>query len=180
MDYTELYHHGVLGQKWGVRRYQNKDGTRTAAGKRHEAELSKDNSERNKQIAKKIAKTALAIGTVAVAAKYVKDHPETVKAITEKAKSINVKDLKTKAIEKGREYVKESIKGAKEGFKEGLHDAPKKAAKAVVTGVVLNATKKALDKSIGKDESSKIFKANDPKQIGKFWKVYEENKEDDK
>lgn len=30
---NELYHHGILGQKWGIRRYQNKDGTLTAAGK---------------------------------------------------------------------------------------------------------------------------------------------------
>jgi hypothetical protein len=30
----ELYHHGVKGMKWGVRRYENEDGTLTAAGKK--------------------------------------------------------------------------------------------------------------------------------------------------
>ena len=31
---TYLEHHGILGQKWGVRRYRNKDGSLTEAGKR--------------------------------------------------------------------------------------------------------------------------------------------------
>lgn len=33
LDY-ELYHHGVKGQKWGIRRFQKKDGRLTSAGKK--------------------------------------------------------------------------------------------------------------------------------------------------
>ena len=37
----ELYHHGVLGQRWGFRRYQNADGTLTPAGRRKAGKLAK-------------------------------------------------------------------------------------------------------------------------------------------
>lgn len=33
-NYELIYHHGIKGMKWGIRRFQNKDGTRTEAGKR--------------------------------------------------------------------------------------------------------------------------------------------------
>lgn len=43
---NELAHHGVIGMKWGVRRYQRRDGTLTALGKKHlERETEKAKAE---------------------------------------------------------------------------------------------------------------------------------------
>ena len=50
VEKDELYHHGIKGQKWGVRRYQNPDGTLTAKGKQRQQKLTA--SDRKATIAK--------------------------------------------------------------------------------------------------------------------------------
>lgn len=42
MEYTSLSHHGIKGMRWGVRRYRNKDGSLTPAGKKRYDSMSDD------------------------------------------------------------------------------------------------------------------------------------------
>ena len=52
----QLYHHGVPGQKWGVRRYQNSDGSLNPAGRNR---LNKFRKKKSMTVIKK-TQTAIA------------------------------------------------------------------------------------------------------------------------
>lgn len=51
-DSDFLEHHGILGQKWGIRRFQNKDGSYTEAGKRRRRDESPKSAEVKAGLAK--------------------------------------------------------------------------------------------------------------------------------
>lgn len=65
MEELELQHHGIKGQKWGIRRFQNKDGTLTPAGKQRASEEKKRSDSKNRgtltnaQLKKKIERLQL-------------------------------------------------------------------------------------------------------------------------
>ena len=105
----ELYHHGIKGQKWGVRRYQNSDGSLTNAGKKRYGMPG--------AIAKKVAAGVAIAGTAALAT-YALANPRTRQALLDKMKEISpkVKDFVT---ENGKKAVK------------SLGDSAKKAGKAM-------------------------------------------------
>lgn len=58
MPSEKLYHHGIKGQRWGVRRFQNKDGSLTSEGEKRyskgqeKVNDKKDSKERARRAAK--------------------------------------------------------------------------------------------------------------------------------
>jgi hypothetical protein len=59
MDSSALYHHGIKGQKWGIRRYQNADGTLTEEGKKRYGSSSEEEKSAEKAAQRRAIKTKL-------------------------------------------------------------------------------------------------------------------------
>lgn len=163
----ELKHYGILGMKWGVRRYQNKDGSLTAAGKRRQKGQKIDNdndasddykkarSKSTKQMSNEELRAA--IGRLQMEKQYrdyyTQLHPTTVS----KGRQVVDKIIKTAgdtALDVGKNLAKDYVvKKAKD--KLGLND--KKSAFDLEFEALKKASAYATNKSNYESKSGKTW-----------------------
>lgn len=91
----ELYHFGVKGMKWGVRRYQNEDGSLTSLGKKRDKMLS------DRKTAKKKHSTTSNMVKAEYSRREFEDAKTRLKLENQKKKSKRQQDLEKKYIDRG-------------------------------------------------------------------------------
>ena len=119
MNNTELMHHGIKGMHWGVRRYQNKDGSLTDAGRKRINQLD---SEYQRLTGKKLSKSSESNTVKKTSAKPKKISEMTNEEIQEKINRIRLErtleSLTPKEISSGEKFAKfvgnSAVKIAKE------------------------------------------------------------------
>lgn len=119
MNSNELMHHGIHGMRWGVRRYQNKDGSLTVAGRKRINQLD---SEYKRLTGKKLSESSESNTVKKTSAKPKKISEMTNEEIQEKINRIRLErtleSLTPKEISSGEKFAKfigdSTVKIAKE------------------------------------------------------------------
>lgn len=94
---NELYHHGIKGMKWGIRRFQNKDGSLTNAGRRR-LQKESDALKKEESIVKKRESTQRKIDKLEAKRKSLEERKKALEPVEEKTDSDATKPAKKKSI----------------------------------------------------------------------------------
>lgn len=120
----ELSHHGIKGMKWGVRRFQNEDGSLTNAGRTRYSD-GEEASARRKSTVKKVAIGTAGVAGIVLTAYLVKKHgakkaaelttkAETGKAVAEKLlASTSVASKPVSQLQTSRPSIRPSVETGK-------------------------------------------------------------------
>ena len=133
----DALHYGVLGQKWGIRNYQNKDGSLKPAGEKRYAEKND---------------TSKGMRKAANQARLRDSSNRKMLSDTDLKKKIE----RLKMERELRTLTDEEVRPGKAAVQKILSDSGKKLATAVVTGAALYAVKKVMMDKAGKDELSSL------------------------
>lgn len=140
----ELVHHGIKGMKWGVRRFQNEDGSLTNAGRTRYSDGEGVVAQR-KSTAKKVAIGTAAVAGVVLTAYLVKKHgakkaaelaakAETGKAVAEKLMaSTSVASKPVGQLQTPRQNLRPSVETGKRVAEEVSKKISSSASKPVST-----------------------------------------------
>lgn len=169
-EFNELHHHGVKGQKWGVRRYQRKDGSLTPLGRKRAGGSSSDSKGGMFKFKSKQKDKAKAASEKSVSKK--KLHEMTDEEITAAIKRTQLENqyraLHPEHVSAGKRFFgslgKDVIApAAKNAGKKFLEDALMKGASKLLTGDDDPNTVEALRKTYEKlDLQQKIDRAKNP------------------
>lgn len=136
----ELYHYGVKGQKWGVRRYQSKDGSLTTAGKKRRRADNQDREIRKER--KQASKNRRTLSS----------------------EEINKRISRLKLEREFKTLTEENISPGKKAAKDILKNASIRVATAAAAGTTAYLVKAAMTKHFDVKEAANYIVPNPNKK----------------
>lgn len=183
---VELYHHGIRGMRWGIRRYQNKDGSLTAAGKKRIA-AETEALKKEEQTLKNRKATQAKFDRLAAKRKALEDKkaeldgkdtkktdkkadPESVESVKKSLSDLSITELRS-VVERAR-LEDEYRRLRPEPTPPEKHAMAKKIVKDAVVPAITNAGRKFLEDTLNDYIEKVSDRKVDPNSLEALEKAY--------